>query len=35
MLCAMIAALVSESDLARLKEYFVKVRSQTELSPVF
>jgi len=35
MLCAMIAALVSESDLARLKEYFVKVRSRTELAPVF
>ena len=35
MLCAMTAALVSESDLARLKEYFVKVRSRTELAPVF
>lgn len=35
LLCVLVSALVSEEDLARLKEYFVKVRSQTELAPVF
>lgn len=35
LLCALISDLVSDEDLARLKEYFVKVRSQTELWPVF
>ena len=34
MLCALVSDLVSEGDLARLKQYFVKVRSQTELAPL-
>ena len=33
LLCVLVSDLVSEDDLARLKEYFVKVRSSTELAP--
>jgi hypothetical protein len=32
LVCVMVADLVSENDLARFKNYFVKVRSATELS---
>lgn len=32
LVCVMVADLVSEDDLGRFKEYFVKVRSATELS---
>jgi hypothetical protein len=35
LLCALVADLVSEEDLARLKQYFVKVRSTTELATVY
>lgn len=34
-LCALVSDLVSEGDFAKLKEYFVKVRSSTEPSPVY
>ena len=33
LLCSLVSDLVSDDDLARLKEYFVKVRSSTEPAP--
>ena len=33
LLCALVSDLVSEDDLARLKQYYVKVRSSTEPAP--
>lgn len=35
MLCAIISDLVSDDDLARLKQYFVTLRSSTEIAPTF
>lgn len=35
LLCVLVSDLVSEGDLNRLKQYFVKVRSSTELYPLF
>lgn len=33
LLCVVVADLVSDDDFARLKEYFVKIRSSTEIAP--
>jgi hypothetical protein len=33
LLCVIVADLVSDDDFARLKEYFVKIRSSTEIAP--
>lgn len=35
LLCVLVSDLVSDADLGRLKEYFVKVRSSTELHSVY
>jgi hypothetical protein len=35
LLCLLVSDLVSENDLSRFKEYFVKVRSSTEPYPVY
>lgn len=35
LLCTLVADLVSDEDLARLKQYFVKVRSATELTRTY
>jgi len=35
LLCALVADLVSDDDMTRLKQYFVKVRSATELSRTY
>jgi hypothetical protein len=35
LLCALVSDLVSGDDLERMKQYFVKVRSSTELYPTF
>lgn len=35
LLCALVSDLVSGDDLQRMKQYFVKVRSSTELYPTF
>jgi hypothetical protein len=35
LLCALISDLVSDDDLARLKQYFVKLRASTEFAPTF
>jgi hypothetical protein len=35
LVCVMVSDLVSDTDLARFKEYFIKVRSSTELSERF
>jgi hypothetical protein len=35
LLCVLVSDLVSENDLNRFKEYFVKVRSSTEPYPVY
>jgi hypothetical protein len=32
LMCVMVSDLVSDSDLRRFKDYFIKVRSSTELS---
>jgi len=32
LVCVMVSDLVSDADLGRFKEYFIKVRSSTELS---
>ncbi len=35
LLCALVSDLVSDEDFARLKEYFIKVRSSTDPYPVY
>jgi len=35
LVCVMVSDLVSDDDLSRFKDYFVKVRSSTELAKIY